>query len=407
MNRMLKALHVSKKSETAAGAVQILFVLLVVGGTIGITGLLKLTASSGPALSSAPEQIVVDILMPTTTTHTAARLLTGQVEARANVVISPQVTGRVVSLHPNLIPGGTIKAGEVLFSVEPTDYEIALKRSRSEVAGAQADLTQAKADASNFIKDWQRVYPDRPAPALVAKEPQIKAIEARLAAAEASVEQAQTNLARTKVTADSAIRIIESSVEVGQLVAPSGQYGSYYVVDALRIRASTQYSVIRDLGLGAGSRAAIIKSYQNGGPDSNNSTDSNNSYPATILSIGAALDDRTQLQPLIISVPANHNLTPGTFVTVRVSGSQNIGVFALPAAAMATRSTVWRVSDGKLEETPVSIVDITEDQVIVRSFDAGDGIVISQVPTSFVKRPVKIREVVSASKGPASSEGAP
>ncbi len=395
MNRMLKALHVSKKSETAAGMVQILFVILVVGGTIGVTTLLKLTASSGPALSSAPEQIVVDVLMPTTSTHTAARSLTGQVESRANVAISPQVTGRVVSLHPNLIPGGTIEAGEILFSVEPTDYEIALKRSRSEVAGAAADLTQAKADASNFIKDWQRVYPDRPAPSLVAKEPQIKAIEARLAAAEAAVEQAQTNLARTKVTTGSTVRIIESSVEVGQLLSPSGQYGSYYVADGLRIRASTQYGIIRDLGLKAGSNVEIIKNNQS----SNNG--GNGPYPAKIISVGAALDDRTQLQPLIISVPANHNLTPGTFVTVRVSGGENIGVFALPAAAMATRTSVWRVSDGKLEETTVNIIDVTEDQVIVRSFDAKGGIVVSQVPTSFVKRPVKIRDVISASEGPA------
>jgi len=384
MNRMLKALHVSKKSETAAGMVQILFVVLVVGGTIGITGFLKLTASSGPALSSAPEQIVVDVLMPAATTHTAARSLTGQVETRADVAISPQVTGRVVSLHPSLIPGGTINKGEVLFSVDPTDYAIALKRSRSEVAGAAADLTQAKADASNFIKDWKRVYPDRPAPALVAKEPQIKAIEARLAAAEASVEQAQTNLARTRVTAGSTIRIIESSVEVGQLLSPSGQYGSYYVADALRIRASTRDSVIRDLSLHAGNNVEIIKS-------------DNTAHPANIISVGAALDSHTQLQPLIISVPADLTLTPGTFVTVRVSGGENTGVFALPAAAMATRTSVWRVKDGKLEETTVSIIDVTEDQVIVRQFDAEDGVVVSQVPTSFINRPVKIRAVISAS----------
>ena len=387
MNRMLKALHVSKKSETAAGFVQILFVALVVGGTLGITAFLKLTANNGPTLSSAPEQIVVDVLKPSASTHTAARSLTGQVETRSNVAISPQVTGRVVSLHPDLIPGGTIKAGEILFSIDPTDYEIALKRSRSEVAGATADLTQAKADASNFIKDWERVYPDRPAPALVAKEPQIKAIEARLAAAEASVLQAQTNLARTRITADSTIRIIESSVEVGQLLSPSGQYGSFYVADGLRIRASAQFEVIDDLGLTIGKSVEIVTIAKSGGK-----TDVAR-HSSSIISIGAALDQRTQLQPLIIAAPAELDLTPGTFVTVRVSGRENADVFTLPASAMATRTSVWRVSDSKLEEIDVSIVDVTEEKVIVRSFGVKDGIVISQVPTSFVERPVKIRDV--------------
>ena len=395
MNRMLKALHVSKNAETATGFVQILFVLLVVGGTIGVTALLKYTASSGPTLSSAPEQIVVDVLKPSTAVHTATRTLTGQVETRANVAISPQVTGRVISLHPSLIPGGTIKAGEVLFGIDPTDYEIALKRSRSEVAAASADLEQATADASNFIKDWQRVYPDKPAPSLVAKEPQINAIEARLDAAEASVHQAETNLARARVTADSTVRIIESTIEVGQLLSPSGQYGSYYVADALRIRASTQYETIRDLQLVAGKQVELIANARTGsGGDSEH-------YGAEIISVGAALDSRTQLQPLIISVPKDHNLTPGTFVTVKVSGGENLDVFTLPASAMATRTSVWRVSAGKLEETDVNIIDVTEDNVIVRSFDVKDGIVVSQVPTSFVKRPVKIRAVLSDSEGSA------
>lgn len=387
MNRVLKALHVSKKSETATGFIQILFVIIVVGGTIGMTGLLKLTANTGPTLSSAPEQIVVDVLKPAVAVYTATRALTGQVESRANVLISPEVTGRVISMHRDLIPGGTIEAGEVLFSIEATDYEIALKRSRSEVAGADADLTQAKADASNFIKDWQRVYPDRPAPALVAKEPQIKAIEARLAAAEASVLQAETNLARTRVTADSTIRIIDSRIEIGQLLSPAGQYGSYFVADGLRVRASAQAALIQDLGLTVGSSVEIIANTRSG------DTTGAARHASTIVSVGAALDERTQLQPLIIAAPAALNLTPGTFVNVSVSGGENADVFTLPASAMATRTSVWRVGGGKLEEVDVSIIDLTEETVIVHSFDVKDGIVISQVPTSFVKRPVKIRDV--------------
>lgn len=384
MNRMLKALHVSKKAETATGLIQILFVLVVVGGTIAVTFFLELTASSGPKLSAAPEQLVVDVLRPTASAYTATRMLTGQVESRANVAISPEVTGRVTGLHPNLVPGGTIEAGEVLFTIEPTDYEIALKRSRSEVAAATADLTQAQADASNFIKDWQRVYPDKPAPALVAKEPQIKAIEARLAAAEASVQQAETNLARTRITADSTIRVIDSSIEVGQLVAPAGQYGSYFVASGLRIRASAQAAIVQGLNLRVGAPVEIM----------HGNSQSETQHASTIVSVGAALDERTQLQPLIIAVPDALNLTPGTFVTVKVTGSENADVFALPASAMATRTSVWRVRDNKLEELEVSIVDVTEETVIVRRFDVASGIVVSQVPTSFVKRPVKIRDIV-------------
>lgn len=384
MNRALKAIHVSKSSDTASGYIQILFVLLVVGGTIGLTALLKLTADTGPELSNTPEQIVVDVIKPAATSHTASRSLSGQVETRANVAISPEVTGRVIALHQQLVPGGTIKAGEILFSLDPTDYEIALERSRADVAVASADLEQARADADNFIKDWARVYPDRPPPALVAKEPQIKAIEARLAAGRASVRQAQTNLNRASVIAKNDIRIVESSIELGQLVSPAGQYGSFYVMDALRIRASAETSIVRDLGLVAGKQVTVRP-------------ETGDTLKVDIVSVGAALDERTRLQPLIISIPEGANVTPGLFVTVTVSGDEATGVFRLPASAMATRSSVWRVTGGKLEATPVDIVDTTDTDVIVRSFDTKDGVVISQVPTSFVERPVKIRTVVEGS----------
>lgn len=379
MNRVLKAIHTTKSSDTASGLMQILFVVLVVGGTIGLTGLLKLTADSGPALSPEPEQVVVDVLMPAETTHTAMRRLSGSVEARANVAISPQVTGRVIGLHENLVPGGSIRAGETLFSLDPTDYEIALERSRADVAAAEADLQQARADAGNFIKDWERVYPDRPAPALVAREPQIRAIEARLAAAEANVRQAEVNLARTNVTAKNDIRIIESGIELDQLVGPNGQYGSFYVANALRIRASAETAIVQALNLAPGKLAQVRVDGTAA------------ALSAELTSVGSALDERTRLQPLIMSVPAGATLTPGQFVNIDVSGSQETGVFRLPASAMATRTSVWRVTDARLEEFTVNIVDTADDFVVVRAFDAKDGIVVSQVPTSFVARPVKIR----------------
>lgn len=379
MNRVLKAIHTAKSQDTASGLMQIVFVIVVVGGTIGLTQLLKLTASSGPALSPEPEQVVVDVMQPTETNHTATRRLSGQVEARANVAISPQVTGRVVGLHENLVPGGTIRAGETLFSLDPTDYEIALERSRADVAVAEADLEQARADAGNFIKDWERVYPDRPAPALVAREPQIRAIEARLAAAEANVRQAEVNLARTNVTAKNDIRIIESGIELDQLVGPNGQYGSFYVADALRIRASAETSVVQALALAPGTKAEVRVD----GIDA--------ALSATLTSVGSALDERTRLQPLILTVPTGASLTPGQFVSLDVSGSEATGVYRLPASAMATRTSVWRVAGARLEEHTVDIIDTADDFVVVRAFDPKNGIVVSQVPTSFVARPVKIR----------------
>lgn len=381
MNRVFKNLGTAKSKETAAGFLQIIFVLIVVGGMLAVTALLNFNADKGPALSATAEQLIVDVLLPSLTSHKASQTSSGVVEARANVTISPEVNGRVVSVHPNLLPGGRIAAGEVLFSLDETDYEIALERAAAEVASAEADLTQALADADNFIKDWQRVYPDQPAPALVAKEPQIAAIKARVAAAKANVRQAKTNLDRTKVTAKNAIRIVDSSIEEGQFVVAGGQFGTYYIPESLRIRTTIEPHFIDQLHITANKPVSVTVSDRTSPP-----------FTSTVTSIGASLDPQTRLQPLMLDLPVE-NLAPGTFVSVQIEGDEVDDVFQLPSTALSTRTSVWRVSEGKLENVPVKIIDLTNNTVIVKRFDVKDGIVISQVPTSFATRPVKIRTI--------------
>lgn len=370
--------------ETAKGLLQIIFVALVVLGTIGITVLLKATAPSGPTLSGEASNLVVDVVKPVAIRYAASQTITGEVEARANVFITPEISGRVVTVSERLQPGMMISEGDLLFAVDASDYEIAVERARADVASANADLTQANADAENLIRDWARVYPDQPAPDLVARKPQRDAIRARLEAAKAGLKQAELNLKRTKVLAPADIRIIESTVEIGQLVGPAGSYGNFFVADSLRIRASAEAEAIARLEVKSGSKVQVQKQ-----------SDGETWRDAQVISVGASLENRTRLLPLFIETPKDTTMQPGRFVSVKLTGVPLDNVMRLPAAAMATRTSVWRVSKSKLEEAEVIIHDTTGDYVIVSALDAKDGIVVSQVPTSFVSRPVKIRKTLA------------
>jgi hypothetical protein len=395
MNRILKKLTMNESKETATGFLQIIFVLIVVGATMGLTFLLKFTSDKGPAISSAPEQVVVDVLKPETIEYRPVRTLTGQVETRADVIISPEINGRVVSLHPRLLPGGVINAGEILFSLDKTDYEIALKRSLSDVAAANADLAEAQANADNLIRDWKQVYPDQATPTLVAKEPQIAAIKARLAAANASVMQAKTNLERTNISVKNTIKIIESDIEQDQFVVAGGSYGRFFVVEALRIRVSAEANLISRFGIAQNNKVSVQ-------PENNNGL----AFETTVSSVGASLDQLTRLQPILLNVPSGINLTPGMFVKVTTYGKTEQNLYRLPATALASRTSAWRANKGILEAVELTIIDVTNDFAIVKAFDVKDGVVISQVPTSFVKRPVKIRKTLEQSTDAFASMGA-
>ena len=119
-------------------------------------------------------------------------------------------------------------------------------------------------------------------------------------------------------------------------------------------------------------------------------------FPAPITQLGGVLDTRTRLQDEIIALPEGHALVPGTFATVELSGHVQDNVYTFPISALATASSVWRVKDAKLEDVPVEVVDMDNDHVYVRAFDVADGVVISEVPTSFVTRAVTIRKTIRA-----------
>jgi len=62
----------------------------------------------------------------------------GLIMAAREVVLRPRVGGEIVAISNELLPGGRFKAGEMVARIDPTDYELALKRQESELARARS-----------------------------------------------------------------------------------------------------------------------------------------------------------------------------------------------------------------------------------------------------------------------------
>lgn len=58
----------------------------------------------------------------------------GEVRPRRTVEIAPEVSGAVIEVHPNLVTGGLINAGEVLFALDARTHETALAETEAEIA---------------------------------------------------------------------------------------------------------------------------------------------------------------------------------------------------------------------------------------------------------------------------------
>ncbi|MDM8553294.1 hypothetical protein QUF75_00995 [Desulfococcaceae bacterium HSG7] len=64
----------------------------------------------------------------------------GTVTAARNVELKPQVSGEIMEISGNLIPGGYFRQGETLLKIDLTDYRLTMRGLAANVAKARSDL---------------------------------------------------------------------------------------------------------------------------------------------------------------------------------------------------------------------------------------------------------------------------
>lgn len=159
----------------------------------------------------------------------------GTVMPKTTSQLTSEVSGRVVWVSPALVSGGFFNAEEVLLRIDSRVYQLAVVRARSAVAQAKLKLATEEQEATLAKQEWENLGTGSPT-TLVLREPQINEAKASLAAAEASLEQAQYDLERTKVRAPYDGRVWSESVDIGEFVAPGGALARLYGIDFAEVR---------------------------------------------------------------------------------------------------------------------------------------------------------------------------
>jgi multidrug efflux system membrane fusion protein len=184
---------------------------------VATAALLALLAGCGKspetnASGTAPEP--VDVLAVQTQVFTVSSELPGRVEPVRVAEVRARVAGIVLSRH--FREGADVKAGELLFRIDPAPLRAALSRAQGELARAEAALAEAQALLRRYeplvaIEAVSRQDFDS------AQAAQRSAKAARQSAL-AEVEAAQLNLDYAEVKAPLAGRIGRALVTEGALV---------------------------------------------------------------------------------------------------------------------------------------------------------------------------------------------
>jgi membrane fusion protein, multidrug efflux system len=186
--------------------------------------------------TETPVTIVVDTQKVSRTQFPVQLKTRGQVMARTQSSVVPEVSGSIREVGENFREGGFFEQGEVLLSLDDRDYRAALATARSSLATAQTVIAEETARSQQATEDWKRLGRTEPPPPLVARLPQLAEAKAKGAAMEAQVEKASRDLERTVLRAAYKGRVLEKMVDVGQYVAAGREIGKIFAVDYAEIR---------------------------------------------------------------------------------------------------------------------------------------------------------------------------
>ncbi len=340
----------------------------------------------------------VELVDTTFTVHTQ-----GTVEPRTESQLVPEVSGRIVEVSPSFVAGGFFEPGDLLFKIEPYDYEKALVQREAEIESARLRIVQEEAEAEVAQWGWDRIGTGQ-ARSLTLREPQIASAKAGLAAAEANLDTARRNLERTEVRAPYAGRVREKHVDVGQFVMVGTPVARIYAVDAAEIRLPLPDDQLAFLDLPLNYRG---ESGRVRGPRETqrmNCAGRNQAWQSRNVSTERDIDPRTRMVHVVAEVqnpygrgadPTRPPLAAGMFVEAEIDGRVVENVAVLPRAALRGTDQVLIVDDeNRLRFRTVDVLRTTIDEVIVQGgLASGERVNLSPLEAVSDGMQVRINEV--------------
>lgn len=354
------------------GIVQFILVFAFIAGSFTVSAILKAGKKEPPAREVKERILFAQTQNISPAPYSIAFETTGIVATRADITVSPQVSGKVVAVNDAFFEGGEFAANDVLFEIEPLDFELEIRRLESVVAQARTAFNLEEAESAAAVAEWEQIHGDKPAPALVARKPQKAEAWANLKSAKAQLEDAKLDLDRTKFSLPFAGRVLSADLEVGQFVSAGQNYGSVYDANNLEVQVSLEDTELNWLTQGEAQGVEIETTHFG----------QTQSYEGYLKRGVSSLDNQTRFARVSFGFKeAPEDLLPGVFVTLNIQGPKLENALALPVSALQKDNQIWAVNPDKtLYLLPSEIAFANEQDVVLSGIESEIEVVISKIP---------------------------
>jgi multidrug efflux system membrane fusion protein len=357
---LTRRLKIGLIATTAIAAVAILFVALRSnnGSTAGAA------TPHGAFAMPVPVAKIVKKTIPIYLEYSA------RTESIRSIQLQAKVSGYIKQQH--VADGSDVKEGDLLYTIDPRDFDAALDSAKAQVRrdAAALEYTRANLDrGSSLVKNG-----------FIAKDTfdqrtsAVSQAEATLAMSEAAVRTAELNVAYTEIRAPFSGRIGRNQAPIGTLISTAGaplntlvQLGPIYV--AFNPSESDLAEIQKARSLGAIKAEVLLpgetKARQKG----------------ELTFIDNAVDRSTGTIVARATIPnADFSLLPGQYVRVRLAIREELDALMVPQTALGSSQLgkyVYVVGEGnKADQRLVSLGPVDGDLVMVtKGVSANDQVI--------------------------------
>lgn len=341
-------------SQTAKGTVQFLLVIVFLGLIYILNFVLELSKTT-PEIQSKNDDIpTVQIVKLSKVTQKISFTDTAQVTVRNYIPITPQVTGRIVSIAPSFKSGSCFEKNHILFTIDIDQIKARFDTAVAELEQAKANLALVTAEANAAIKEWTLLNPNKTIPPLVAKEPQITQAKATINSATAKVKLAQVDLNHAQFSYPFAGCVESSDADIGQFANTGQSLGQVFAKDSLEIMVNLPKPKATELKNTAFSADVVID---------------NQHYNAQIDRISDVIDSGTQFTKVFLKPTETEKLLPNTIGTVTFYTNTPQEIFVVTDADIVDNSFIRLVDNNNIIHfQKIQILERKGDNVYIKAF---------------------------------------
>jgi len=327
----------------------------------------------------------------------------GEIHAGREAELRAQVSGTVIHVHEALGDGASVKAGDILVTIDDFDYQATFKERSADLAEANAKLDELKivlvgeenllpgdkrqvvistreverqrkllkssAGRRKTFDDSQAALNDRKQKVLVRVQA-IARLKTQIIQAQSGVEKTQTALSKavrdvedTQLKAPFDGFLTDTDVTAGKQVSTSDRLGRLISLDRMEAGfhlSETDYARLtrqKDL-INRMVQVIVQRGLEK------------TKYEAEIIRIDGRVDAKTggrKVFAALSGLTLQTDLRPGVFVEVLVPDQLYKKVVSVPVRALHDNDHVYVIKDDRLQKRTVTVVARNGDTVLVES----------------------------------------